>query len=243
VGSPGGGDPRTERLGEAGADAERRLRREADARVLVHLAATGFDAASVEWARVRDALAEYGFAVLRVWLRGGTARRRAVQHGVMGATAIAPRYSKEDADSIAADVTVSGVDGFRERVLQRGLWTPEGGASLSTYFVRFLLMRLPNECRKRRRGTSEQEHVSIDEGLEDTPSEDAVAERKVVAAARLAEITTLLGDPDLVDTFRLLDDGFTYTEIGAMLDRSVGSLKTQVMRARKLVRTREADDD
>jgi hypothetical protein len=214
---------------------ERRFRRRADTRVVAHLVSIDFDPASREWAVVRDALAEYGFAVLKVWLANGVARRQALQYAVLGAGVIPARLDGESADSIAADVAVDGVDRFRTHVLAAGRWDPAGGASLATFFVRFLLMRLPNAVRARaraRRGVDE----SAGGELPDVEDAQVNAEDLAVIDAELSEAITLLGDADLVDVFRVLAAGHSYAEIASMLDRTTSQVKSQVMRARAQVR-------
>jgi DNA-directed RNA polymerase specialized sigma24 family protein len=230
-----GTDPGPE--GEEHADLERRFRRQADALVIRHLAESGFDPATPEWARVRQALVEYGYSVLRVWLRNGTARRRAVTYGIWRGSTIPQSMRPDDADALAADVVVPSIERFRSRVLATGGWTADGGASIATYFVRFVLMETPNKVRGTRR--SEPESAPLDSAAEIVGAEPG-ADVPVVVESELAEAVALLGDADLVDTFRLLAEGFTYTEIAAMVGRSESSLKSQVMRARAIVRRKGA---
>jgi DNA-directed RNA polymerase specialized sigma24 family protein len=101
----------------------------------------GFKGARFE--TLRDELWRYGWRVTRSWMKRGTIFERCGQNGI-----VIPHHSSEVEelrrlaeirDDLAAESVAPAVAYFMEEVLEKGLWQPDKGASIRTYFMRCCL--------------------------------------------------------------------------------------------------------
>lgn len=115
-------------------DARRRASRAADARLVDILRADNFQGPRYEKTATR--LMEYGWLTINKWTGTGEVFIQARRAGrPVPAHMTAPGWDLDARSEVATETVVAGLDLFLEHGLIRGKWTPEGGASLATYFV------------------------------------------------------------------------------------------------------------
>lgn len=149
--------------------AERIDRLAADRVLVAGFAAAGY--AGEDWDFFENELARYGLAVMRAWLRRGLMRSKCLEKRIH-ATDL-PGWAREDdmvVDSVAGETVADAIQRFRDEVLIPGVWDPERGASLRTFFVGQCLRRYPNAFQRWTRHELPQ------------LSDDPEAELEVVAA-------------------------------------------------------------
>ncbi|MEV0226754.1 hypothetical protein [Streptomyces sp. NPDC050704] len=128
------------------------FRQQADHQLLTVLAACGF--AGPRYARFSEELARYGISVLQAWLYTGrifaaTAKYGFPLHPTDAERAELARDSELRQD--LANMTVAQtLPRFRDEALIRGGWQPDGGLSLTSYFVGACVYLFPNEYRRHR---------------------------------------------------------------------------------------------
>ena len=66
----------------------------------------------------------------------------------------------EDREDLAVETVARALPFFRQRALVEGGWKPEGGASLSTYFVNFLPFQFANAYREWHRNQKGSESLN-----------------------------------------------------------------------------------
>lgn len=124
-------------------EAERLDRLAADRELVDEFARAGF--AGDDWDFFENELARYGLAVIRAWLRRGLMRVRCAEKRVP-ATDL-PDWARRDQmviDSVAGETVADAIRRFRDEVLVPGVWDPNRGASLRTFFIGQCMRRYPN---------------------------------------------------------------------------------------------------
>jgi len=124
----------------------------ADRKLVDVLAAGGF--AGPGFDRFRDELARYAVSVLSGWMYSGYVFQLAARRGLV----LRPSAGELDElhrdpslrQELAVMVVAVALPDFREHALVGGGWRPDGGASLTTYFLGACLTVFPNEFRKYR---------------------------------------------------------------------------------------------
>lgn len=122
-----------------------------DAARVQRLRAGGFCGSDYEL--FKAALAAYGLAVMRAWIRRGEIFNlaahcgRPVQagHDVRQHLAIAAGH--DDCDELAVETVAVALHRFREDALVNRRWSIEGGATLNTFFVGACILAFPNVFR------------------------------------------------------------------------------------------------
>ncbi len=102
-----------------------------------------------DWDRFAEVLARYGYQVIRAWVRSGEifwqCRRRGWGH------LEPPRderpWGADEADELALETVAIAVGKYRDTVLAVNRWSPEGGATLKTFFIGQCLIRFANVYR------------------------------------------------------------------------------------------------
>lgn len=126
------------------------LDRWADAEIVRQLREVGFTGPLQE--RLDNRLAEYGLGVMPAWLHTGHAFTIAAKRGYgLNPTEqeLTELASDPDLRRELAIVIIAGtIREFRTIALLSGRWTPEGGASLSTFFMGACATQIPNEIRR-----------------------------------------------------------------------------------------------
>lgn len=116
----------------------------ADRDLLYRLQVAAF--AGPEWDYFADIIVRYGFPVMYAWIRTGVVVEKCRQHGIergLPPGKFAGRIQHADADDLAIQTVAEAVSYFRDVVLMRNKWRPDGGASLKTYFIGQALWRYP----------------------------------------------------------------------------------------------------
>jgi hypothetical protein len=115
-------------------EARRSASRAAEARIVDILRADNFQGPRYEKTTTR--LMEYGWLTINKWTGSGEIFAQARRVGrPVPAHMTAPDWDSDARAEVATDTVVAGLDLFLEHGLIRGKWNPNGGASLTTYFV------------------------------------------------------------------------------------------------------------
>lgn len=115
-------------------EASRSARRAAEARIVDILRAENFE--GPRYVKTTTRLMDYGWRTINKWTGTGeifTQARRAGRPVPLHMTS--PDWDADARSEVATETVVAGMDLFLEHGLIRGKWDPNGGASLSTYFV------------------------------------------------------------------------------------------------------------
>lgn len=136
--------PGTHDRGDGPDDIERLLaqkeQRECDSRLFDALSAEDFN--GPVWAQLTSELAGYGYAIVSAWLHTGAIfaecrrRRRPVEEPPQ-------TWTDDDRHDLAVDAVVKGIITFRAHGRAQKGWTPDGGASLKTYFIGTCILVFP----------------------------------------------------------------------------------------------------
>lgn len=126
---------------------ERRL---ADTELVLALRNAGF--AGSRYERFANDLAAYGLSVMRGWLHSGYVFALTKSRGYP----LHPHErdleqlaaSADHRDQLATMTVARALPSFRDRALIAGGWRPEGGASITTYFMGACAYSLPGEFRR-----------------------------------------------------------------------------------------------
>lgn len=123
-----------------------RLRADVDAVLTLQLS----DFADEAWAPLAEALAEYGFGVMRAWIASGQIFRELARGRdfAKASPPLAAWLTKDEAESIAGEVVTLALRAFKDDVLAKGVWDARRGASLSTFFVGQCKLQFPNVYRR-----------------------------------------------------------------------------------------------
>ncbi|MET9581020.1 hypothetical protein ABZY30_36650 [Streptomyces massasporeus] len=114
--------------------AHRSMSRAADARLVEILRADKFQGPRYEKTTTR--LMEYGWLTINKWTGTGEIFLHARRAGrPVPVHMTSPEWDADTRSEVATETVVAGLDLFLEHGLIRGKWNPNGGASLTTYFV------------------------------------------------------------------------------------------------------------
>jgi DNA-directed RNA polymerase specialized sigma24 family protein len=133
---------------EATAQAQRLQRLAADQELLATLQAQGLQGR--DWDRFVEVLARYGLDVMRAWLGSGEIFAKCQRRGwgSLHAPGDGRPWGVDDAEELALETVAIAIGKFRDTVLATNRWTPEGGATLKTFFVGQCLIRFANIYRR-----------------------------------------------------------------------------------------------
>jgi hypothetical protein len=123
--------------------AERRSRLAGDAELVEELRRDGF--AGPQWDYFANELARYGLAVIRAWIRKGDIDGKCAEKG-FHTTPLPPEMCSDEVavGSIADETVAEALVAFRDDILARGVWDPDKGASLRTFFIGQCLLQYRN---------------------------------------------------------------------------------------------------
>ena len=240
-------------------EGEREMQRWADLETLNDLALRNFE--GPKYAMFVNALAAYGYPVIRSWLRRGVIYEFCARRG-RPATPTEhdrvflsdPRSDSEAADErreLALETNARAVGAFREQVLLTGSWSFEGGASLKTYYVGACLLQFPNVLST---WSTERQHRSftttiasdLDDFLECTSQWDALDrtldhDPAMAVVGQLAVAAELEAMPQRTREAagRLLLLGASYAEIAADLGITERAVEALFYRYRKVATERQ----
>jgi DNA-directed RNA polymerase specialized sigma24 family protein len=119
----------------------------ADKELLATLQAQGLQGR--DWDRFVEVLARYGYQVIRAWVRNGTifSKCRLRGWGQLDPPSDDRPWGVDEAEELALETVGIAIVKYRDTVLAANRWTPEGGATLKTFFVGQCLIRFTNVYR------------------------------------------------------------------------------------------------
>ncbi|MGW2918214.1 hypothetical protein ACWDBF_10150 [Streptomyces angustmyceticus] len=129
--------------GTESADGElTRARRENDRKIVNALRADGFEGPRYEKFVAR--LTEYGWSTMNKWTANGEIFRKARQVGrPVPVHKVTTTWTRDDRQDVATDSVLGGLHVFRSYGLIQGHWSPDGGASLPTFFMGAVIRAFP----------------------------------------------------------------------------------------------------
>ncbi|MFF7206198.1 hypothetical protein [Streptomyces sp. NPDC008141] len=119
---------------ESEAAGARAARLAADARVVDVLRADGFT--GPRYRKFAGQLMEYGWPIMIGWNSSGEIFRQTgmIQRPVP-AEKMVHDWDRDDRNEVATETVIAGLELFRTHALENGRWSPQGGATLTTYYV------------------------------------------------------------------------------------------------------------
>lgn len=208
-----------------------------DAALVRTLALRGFEGPA--WDRLSEQLAAYGLSVVRVWIENGEIFRICRKKLGFGPPAIDRHLvSEDDATELALETVARALRAFR-KVLQQDGWSPEGGASLRTFFIGQCLMQFGNVYRRWTKEHDEQLPAPwrLVTALDDEhPVLDLSEHRdleEIVMDRLYAELLLGLMSKRERLVLTLLSDGWSYRAIGEVLGVTTKAVENVVYRVRQ----------
>ncbi|MEU2955910.1 hypothetical protein [Streptomyces xanthochromogenes] len=117
-------------------------RREMDARIVARLREEDFKGENYQ--KVVNRLSEYGYNTMMKWTGNGEIFRKAREAGrPVPPAKVSLSWMAEDRHGVALDTVLGGLEVFRAYGLVQGRWSPQGGASLDTYFIGAVIRAFP----------------------------------------------------------------------------------------------------
>ncbi|MFC0439661.1 sigma-70 family RNA polymerase sigma factor [Kutzneria buriramensis] len=218
--------------------ADRIARLQADHDLVEELRADGFD--SRGYAVFTQTLADYGLPVIQAWIRRRDIFRLTAKRGrpVTCSDELRERLSRDfdDRQELASMVVARALVHFRDLALVRGGWSPQGGASLTTFFIGACIQVFPNEFRSwvkqydRGAGLVHAEDTDLDLRLDNDPAIQVCLTETFQEA--LASATTYSERLAHVLAAKALHD-VDYSELARRWNTTEDALKQQVYRWRK----------
>ena len=222
----------------AGRPAARSMARlQGDADLHARLAAAGFEGS--DWDRFADVLVEYGWAVLRAWISSGVINRQVFERTGIWLKQPPSQISLEEGESLSGLVIAEALNRFRDRVLRAERWDHNRGASLSTYWIGYCLLRYPDTYR---RWLTEQRHWHLANKLVQGDPTDGIASASPDPAGQIeleAELADALSSIQVDMTKQLLQlkaQGYSHIEIAELLDCTTKSIESRLARHWRSVR-------
>lgn len=211
--------------------AERLERLAADRELVQRLALHGYE--GTEWKKFATALAEYGFQVMKAWIKSGLVFAKCASKGVGLRNLHDVPRSDDDAGEIAGETVALAIRSFREKVLVPKRWDPTKGATLKTFFIGQCLFQFPNTIR---RWASERNARPVDDATlgselalrQARPSTEVLAQ-----LSRGLEILAKLPKQDPTCLKVLMEMGYSQEEIGEMLGTSEKAIEMRLYRSRQ----------
>ncbi|WP_156250548.1 sigma-70 family RNA polymerase sigma factor [Pseudactinotalea terrae] len=129
---------------EATEQARRVDRLAADADLVTTLALAGYQGADYDLFATE--LSRYGLAVIGAWMRQGMILAKCKQQKGLhaGLRSIGRGFSPDEVIELSGETVAAALRHFREDVLMRNKWRPDGGATLRTFFIGQCLFRFAN---------------------------------------------------------------------------------------------------
>ncbi|MFG2919028.1 sigma-70 family RNA polymerase sigma factor [Kitasatospora sp. NPDC048298] len=213
----------------------------ADAALVRHLRHTGFS--GDQYQRFMEQLMTYGWNVIGSWCKSGEifSRARAFGRPVPEAV-ITSTWGQDDRDEVTTETIVAGAKFFRRHALVKGIWRPEGGASLPTYYVGACLLTFKTEYQRwhSHNLASHRQHLAGDDAeqaLAALPDQRAVD--PIDAAVLKDQVTEALShitDPKVLEGLILRASGFTQAQAAEHVGLSNKALESRLGRARARLR-------
>jgi RNA polymerase sigma factor (sigma-70 family) len=200
------------------------------------------------WRRMGDDLVRYGLAVMDAWMRSGYVFSKVDEIGrplVHTDTEMLELARDRDLrEELCAETVARALKNFRDQALAGRGWHPDGGASLTTFFVGACMQAFNNEFRRWSRHERRWGHSRSSEpqNLIDRGGELAEVQRgphlfadPARAAADEDHMHRVLNE--LIDVERaivvLTDEGYSQEEIGEVLGISERAVEGRLYRLRQ----------
>ncbi len=181
-----------------------------------------------EWLELREALAAYGFVVCRAWIGDGKIFMESAKKGLRGV--FRHPLVQQHAEDLAIDTVISALNYFRDKVLLGGVWKPEGGASLSTFFIGACVYRFRNVFRDwRRQERRFRSRIEGDLALTTDKDPNPAADEIAIARQRLSSVD----ESPIAEIAAHLLEGCTQEETAKRLGLSEGAVRSRLERFRK----------
>ncbi|CAL9331309.1 hypothetical protein SUDANB15_00073 [Streptomyces sp. enrichment culture] len=219
-------------------------RLEADQRLIEILRRDGFKGPRYE--KAAAGWWSYGWRTMVKWTGTGEIFRRSRLAGrPVPADEITTTWSQDDRHQVATDSVIKGMELFRDRGLVQGKWSPQGGASLTTYFVGATIRAFrPTYMawfRSQQTGQAEL-NTSPGYGNNDEPQREIPDQRVTdpyYAAATHDELSRILPhitDPQLREALGWRAMGYTQAEAAQRVGLTDKALERRTSRARARIR-------
>lgn len=221
---------------------ERKAQRLRDQQLVGRLALRGFT--GPEYTTFAAEFAAYGLAICRAWLASGIIFSFCARRGrPLGRPP--DRWSPDDRHELALETVATALKEFRERALVGKLWSPDGGASLKTYFIGTCLFVFPNVFRTWRRGEDRWSQIDLAEATPECEGASHDDPASIVSArVAVAEELRLL-DPRTAAVIVLTAERYTQQEIAEILGMTIRAVEGVLNRHRRRLsnRPRRGDGD
>jgi hypothetical protein len=216
--------------------AERLDRLAGDAELVATLRAAGF--AGQDWDFFVEELARYGIAVISGWLRAGVMQAKCAEKRIrVPALPETARRDVETLNEIALETVAEALNHFRDDVLVPGVWDPNRGAALKTFFVGQCMKRYANVVRRAIKHdlTRAEEIPTGDFAALDIGRVTGV-EDDVIRTITAQNILRGAGDERAARALALDACGFSNAEIAADLNTTLDGSSSLIKRARARIR-------
>lgn len=192
-------------------------------------------------------LIDYGYGVINGWAKKGTllaeCRKKHARGLPPDGLLFTEDLDREQREDLVTDIVVAGIQRFTNASMRGGKWTPDGTASMKTYFIGGCLFSavsplaaLAKELQKeRQRMEFEQEvaqHYLSDQPLADPHMSAADFADAVVDSARAQELWEGLSSQDL-KLIEMKDSGLTYKEMASNLGSTPKGIESRLRRIRR----------
>ncbi|MEU4172968.1 hypothetical protein AB0F46_39625 [Streptomyces sp. NPDC026665] len=196
-------------------------RRLADGKIVTMLRQDGFQGTLYD--RFVEELVRYGISVLRGWMHSGYIFDLVAQRGF----GLSPH--ELDLEDLATDsdlreelatMTIArALPRFRQQALIDGGWSPEGGASITTYFMGACAYDFPNEFR-RHRASEARHHRALrrEKDLYSPPVSTLSVAQEVLGNLGVLDELQEINDPRVQAVVALTLDGYSQDEIRELVD-------------------------
>ncbi|GGO22100.1 RNA polymerase sigma factor [Corynebacterium marinum] len=208
-------------------------RRDGDRELYQILADQGFRGA--DYADFERELVDYGFMVIRSWLRKGKLLEKCGSLKVKGISTgidLDPSSLREhEIEDLTEDIVADGIYRFREQSLFGGRWRPNGPASMRTFFINRCLFSSADPLtafhRQRKR---EQEMIYLD-GFSDRGSfvDPENTAEAVTQDIDLMRLVGMLGPQDR-EILTLHLEGLKHREIGQKMGTTPKGIERRLAR-------------
>lgn len=192
----------------------------ADADLILELRRAGYE--GPRWELLADALARYGYQVIRAWIRQGSIFARCRERKLRKQAAPPmPSYvfQPHEVEDLTVDTVAESVTKFQSRVLKAGIYDPARGASVKTFFIGQCLIRFPEVYEPwLRRWRRERRQANVADLTEVLPAHHLGDDPEAATVTRLEIRRGLDGvDERTRLVLRLTAAGYSQEEIAARL--------------------------
>lgn len=193
------------------------------------------------WEPVADALAEYGFGVIKGWMHTGQIFNEVAGTGYGAIPRCPPHWFDDDTVTSLVGLTVSeALHYFKFEVLMKNRWDASKGASLATYFVGQCKFKFANVYKGWRK--KEEEHRQVlhwDAPPIPLPTNEQPSD-PVMTEAAVRAILSRLSSPLAQQVFwKKFVQGYSYEEIAVESPtlKNAKAVQNLVFRERRRLKT------